>query len=104
MHESCRAPKIFKNSTEIHLWKKRTHYLQIPYKKEIIKSGKREVLYEAWNFILIGVRPVFPSKGHFHWNIRMSLGIFVRGTKAKTTATEAMASVKFQACCIVHSL
>ena len=60
------------------------------------------LLIQAWNFILVGARPPFLSKGHFYKNIRMSRGTFLRGakTKTKTRAMETMTSVEFQACYI----
>ena len=65
----------------------------------LMQPPKGTLLLQAWNFILVGARPPFLSKGHFHWNITMSMGTFVRGAEVKTRATEPMACATFQACC-----
>ena len=60
------------------------------------------------NFIFQRARPFVFCQGHFHWKMLKSMGNFWRGTKAKTWASEAMTSLKFQARTItlltLHSL
>ena len=47
-----------------------------------------EVSWQALNFILVGARPPFLSKEHDE-NIRMSMGIFLRGAEAKSREMES---------------